>query len=118
MNRPTATWRIFIAYLLVLAFILFSTKASGQIHIAQFNAKWNSCNAVGWVSELDGCDVVIYVDITLSPEIPKKHKIQSIPTIIIFKKGIEVSRFTADISFKLVATREEVQKEINKQLKK
>jgi len=114
INRPVATWRTFTAYLLVLAFMLFSVKVSGQVSVAQFNAKWNSCNTVKWISKLDGCDVVIYVDVTLSPEIPKKHKIQSIPTIIIFKGGIEVSRFTSDIRFKLVGTRKEVQEEINR----
>ena len=36
--------------------------------------------------------------------------------IVIFKDGEEVARFQADLSFKLVATREEVQEEIDNQL--
>jgi hypothetical protein len=37
-----------------------------------------------------------------------------VPTIIIFNNGEEVKRFQADISFKMVATKEEVQEEISK----
>jgi thioredoxin-like negative regulator of GroEL len=44
------------------------------------------------------------------------YKIAVVPTIIIFKDGEEVARFQADLSFKMVATREEVQEEINDQL--
>ena len=39
-----------------------------------------------------------------------------ITTIIIFKDGEEVARFQADLSFKMVATKEEVQEEIDNQL--
>ena len=46
----------------------------------------------------------------------KKHKIAVIPTIIIFKDGEEVARFQADLSFKMVATREEVQEEIQEEI--
>ena len=46
-------------------------------------------------------------------EMAKKHKIAVVPTIIIFKDGEEVARFQADLSFKMVATREEVQEEID-----
>ena len=46
----------------------------------------------------------------------KKHKIAVIPTIIIFKDGEEVARFQADLSFKMVATRKEIQEEIDNQL--
>ena len=46
----------------------------------------------------------------------KKHGIAVIPTIIIFKDDEEVARFQADLSFKMVATKEEVQEEIDNQL--
>jgi len=42
-----------------------------------------------------------------------KHKIAAIPTIIIFKDGEEVARFQADLSFKMMAKKEEVQEEID-----
>ena len=45
-----------------------------------------------------------------------KYKVVVVPTIIIFKDGEEVKRFQADISFKMAATREEVQEVIDEQL--
>ena len=116
MEKPSVTWKIFSIYLLVLFFIFVSGKASGQISIAQFNAGWNEANTVGWVQSLNDCKTISYVDITTSPDIQKKHKIAVIPTIIIFKDGEEVARFQADLSFKMLATREEVQGEIDNQL--
>ena len=57
-----------------------------------------------------------YIDIATDKEAQKEYKIAVIPTIVIFKDGDEVARFQADLSFKMVATREEVQEEINDQL--
>ena len=62
------------------------------------------------------CKTKSYVDIGKDPESQKKYKISSVPTIIIFKDGEEVARFQADLSFKMAATREEVQEEIDNQL--
>ena len=116
MEKLGATWRIFGIYLLILLFILISGNASGQIQISQFNAEWNKGNEVEWVQGLKDCQTISYIDIATSPELQKKHKIAVIPTIIIFKDDVEVARFQADLSFKMVATREEVQEEIDNQL--
>ena len=116
MEKIDATWRVFISYMLVLFFMLFTSIAFGQIEIKQFNASWNSANDVSWVMDLKDCETVAYYDIGKDKEMQKKHKIAVVPTIIIFKDGEEVSRFQADLSFKMVATKEEVQEEINNQL--
>lgn len=113
MKKSSVTWKIFGAYLLVLFLIFVSSKASGQIVISQFNASWNEANTVSWIHELNDCKTIAYVDITTSPEIQQKHKIAVIPTIIIFKDGEEVARFQAGLSFKMLATKEEVQEEID-----
>jgi len=105
-----------IAYLFVIIFWLIVTTAFGQIQVSQFNAGWNSANAVSWVQDLNDCKTIAYVDISNSPNLATKHKIAVIPTIIIFKDDVEVARFQADLSFKMVATREEVQEEIDNQL--
>ena len=42
-----------------------------------------------------------------------KYKIVVVPTIVIYNDGEEVARFQADLSFKMVATKEEVQEEID-----
>ena len=102
-----------IAYLFVIIFWVIVATAFGQIQVSQFNAGWNSANAVSWVQDLDDCKTIAYVDISSSPNLATKHKIAVIPTIIIFKDDVEVARFQADLSFKMMATREEVQEEID-----
>ena len=105
-----------IIYLFVIIFCLIVTTAFGQIEVKQFNAGWNSANSVNWVMDLEDCKTKSYTDIAVSTEAQAKYKIAVIPTIIIFKDGEEVARFQADLSFKMVATREEVQEEISNQL--
>ena len=90
--------------------------AFGQVQVAQFNAEWNKANEVAWIGKLTDCQTIMYIDINTQKELQKKHKIAVIPTIIIFKDDIEVARFQADLSFKMLATREEVQDEIDNQL--
>ena len=97
-------------------FVLLCNNAFGQIKVVQFNAEWNSTNTVGWTQNLEDCKTVSYIDISKNANMATEHKIAVIPTIIIFKDGEEVARFQADLSFKMVATKEEVQEEINNQL--
>ena len=103
-------------YLLVLVFILISGNAFSQIKVIQFNAGWNKANEAPWFMKLTDCNTRAYVDISTDKEAQTKYKIAVIPTIVIFKDGEEVARFQADLSFKMVATREEVQEEIDNQL--
>ena len=105
-----------ISYLIVIIFWLIVTTAFGQIQVTQFNAGWNAANEVDWVGKLTDCKTISYVDISTQAKLATKHKIAVIPTIIIFKDDEEVARFQADLSFKMVATREEVQEEIDNQL--
>ena len=100
----------------ILILMFFGNSAFAQIQVSQFNAEWNSANAVSWIQDLEDCKSKSYVDIGKDQESQKKYKISSIPTIIIFKDGEEVIRFQADLSFKMVATKEEVQEEIDNQL--
>jgi len=110
------TSKIFGVYILILFFMLFCKGAFSQIQVAQFNAEWNKANEVTWIGKLTDCETIMYIDINTQKKLQKKHKIAVIPTIIIFKDDIEVARFQADLSFKMVATREDVQGEINNQL--
>ena len=105
-----------IACLFVIMFWLIVTTAFGQIQVMQFNAEWNKANEVVWFMELNDCKTKSYTDIGKNPDLATKHKIAVIPTIIIFKDDVEVARFQADLSFKMVATREEIQEEIDNQL--
>ena len=116
MKEMNVTLKIFITYVLVLLLLLFASIASAQIKVTHFNAGWNSANNVSWFSDLTDCKTKGYLDIATDTEAQTKHKIAVVPTIIIFKDGEEVARFQADLSFKMVATREEVQEEIDNQL--
>ena len=116
MEKVNVTWRIFSIYVLVILLMLFAGNAFSQIQVAQFNAEWNKTNEVTWINKLEDCETISYVDINTQKEMQKTHKIAVIPTIIIFKDDVEVARFQADLSFKMVATKEEVQEEIDNQL--
>lgn len=100
--------------LITIIFLLlawtFTTEA--QVTVTHFNAEWNKANAVEWVKKLKDCDIT-YVDIAKTPKLQTKHKVVVVPTIIIYKDGEEVERFQADISFKMAATKEEVQEIID-----
>ena len=96
--------------------MLLCNNSFAQIKVIQFNAGWNSANDVPWVMDLEDCKTISYSDIAKDTESQTKYKIAVVPTIIIFKDGEEVARFQADLSFKMIATREEVQDEINNQM--
>jgi len=114
--KDKITWKIFSMYMLIIFFMLMSSGAFSQIQVAYFNAGWNTTNGVEWYDKLEEVQTLSYIDVSKDTELQKKHKIAVIPTIIIFKDDVEVARFQADLSFKMIATREEVQEEINNQL--
>ena len=116
MEKADVTWRIFSVYLLVIVLMLFAGTTFGQIEVKQFNAGWNNANDVSWVQKLSDCETIAYYDIGKDKEMQKEYKIAVVPTIIIFKDDVEVARFQADLSFKMVATKEDVQEEIDNQL--
>ena len=115
--KDKVTWKVFGMYLLIIVLMLLSSKSFGQMQLSVFNAEWNSGNDVrDWAFAMDDIKTYVYVDINNQKEMQIKHKIAVIPTIIIFKDDEEVARFQADLSFKMVATKEEVQEEIDNQL--
>ena len=105
-----------VLYILLMILVFTVSQAFGQIKVIQFNAGWNSANDIPWVMDLEDCKTISYSDIAKDTESQTKYKIAVVPTIIIFKDGEEVARFQADLSFKMIATREEVQDEINNQM--
>ena len=116
MKKVDITWKIFSMYMLIILFMLAASGAFAQIEVKQFNAGWNSANDVKWIQSLSDCKTISYTDIGKDKSAQKEYAIAVLPTIIIFKDGEEVARFQADLSFKMVATKEEVQEEINNQL--
>tara|TARA_R100000315_G_scaffold59603_1_gene35483 strand:+ start:530 stop:886 length:357 start_codon:yes stop_codon:yes gene_type:complete len=106
-------WKTIVTYLFVLFLLSVSSDAFSQITIKSFNAGWNKSNGVDWLGKLKDVKTISYVDVAKDVNAQKKYKIAAVPTIIIFKDGEEVARFQADLSFTMVATREEVQEEID-----
>ena len=93
--------------------MLLCNISFAQIEVMQFNAGWNNANDVSWAQSLEDCKTISYTDIAKDTEAQTKYKIAVVPTLIIFKDGEEVARFQADLSFKMVATKEEVQEKID-----
>ena len=109
-------WKIFSVYVLTILFMIICSTSYGQklckqdICVIEFNAGWNEGNSVEWLEELKDCGVSkISID---DGEWQKKYSIVVVPTIIVFN-GKEVKRYQADLSFKLLATKEEIQETID-----
>jgi nitrate/TMAO reductase-like tetraheme cytochrome c subunit len=117
MKKVDVTWKIFSMYMLVILFMLVASTAFGQVNVVQFNANWNKTNDVEWCTskKLNDCKVS-YIDIGENPDAQKKYEVVVVPTIIIFNNNEEVKRFQADLSFKMTATREELQEYIDELL--
>jgi len=98
--------------LLILLMVLLSESLYSQIVVTHFNAAWNDPNKAEWVGDLTDCDIT-FVDIAKSPKLQQKHKVVVVPTIIIFQDGEEIKRYQAGISFKMLATKEELQDKID-----
>ena len=108
-------WKIFSTYILIIILMLVCQTTFGQIVVTHFNAEWNDPNKAEWVDSLEDCEIT-YVDISKSPKLQKNHKVIVVPTIIIFKDGEEVKRYQADLSFKMIATKEDLQEYIDELL--
>ena len=113
MEKSDIAWPQYVIYILVMLFVFFASTSKAQITATHFNAGWNSANDVSWFMELKDCKTKGYTDIAKDTEAQTKYKIAVVPTIIIFKDGEEVARFQADLSFKMLATKEEVQDKIS-----
>ena len=96
---------------IALLLSLISLVAFSQVKVIHFNAGWNSANDVEWFNKLsDAGKEVLSID---DQDVQKKYAIAIVPTIIVFDEGEEIKRFQADLSFKMVATRKEVQEYID-----
>ena len=98
--------------LLTLTLICLTTMVKAQIVVMHFNAGWNEANNVAWVEELEDCDIE-FIDIAKKPKLQQQYEVVVVPTILILQYDEEKKRYQADLSFKLSATREEVQEKID-----
>ena len=98
---------------LLFILMLLCNVSFAQIEVTHFNAGWNDANGVSWFMDLEDCKTKGLTDIAKHADAGKEHKIAVVPTIIIFKDGEEAIRFQADLSFKMLATKEEIQEAID-----
>ena len=98
-------------YALIMILVFTAATAFSQVKVVHFNAGWNSANDVEWFDKLsDANKKNLSID---DGDIQTKYSIAIVPTIIVFDDGEEVKRFQADLGFKMVATREEIQEYID-----
>tara|TARA_Y100001938_G_C8071824_1_gene423596 strand:+ start:127 stop:474 length:348 start_codon:yes stop_codon:yes gene_type:complete len=107
-------WKNLWFCLLVILLLFVSKDASGQTKIIHFNAGWNSANDVDWFNKLSDIKKE-KMDIG-KDDCQKKYNIVVVPTIVVFKDGEEIKRYQADLSFKIAATRKEIQEFIDELL--
>ena len=99
-------------YYITLGLLFFFYGACfGQVSVIHFNSEWNADNSFD-ISVLKDCDIDSVV-ICHDPELQEKHKIKSVPTIIVFDEKQEVARFEGNIMIQLEITKKEIQEEID-----
>ena len=76
-----------------------------------FNSDWNSDNSFD-ISVLKDCHLDSIV-ICHNPKMQQKHKIKSVPTIIVFDEQQEVIRYEGNILMQLDISKKDIQKEID-----
>ena len=101
----------YFPYIFLGLFFFCIGSCFGQVSVIHFNSDWNSDNSFD-ISVLKDCkktDVVICHDLYMKD----KHKIKSVPTIIVFDEQQEVIRFEGNILMQLDITKKDIQKEID-----
>ena len=88
----------------------FKVATRSGITIVEYWASWNILNMATILDSIDIEDAKIYrVNIDTSPKVTAKQKIVVVPTIIIYDDGIEYKRLQADLTFKLVVKKKDLQ---------
>ena len=102
----------YLYHILIALFFFCYGACYGQVSVIHFNSEWNADNSFD-ITVLKDCDIDSIV-ICHDPELQEKHKIKSVPTIIVFDEEEEVVRFEGNILMQLEATKKEIQEEIKK----
>ena len=96
--------------ILILIAIFLATQAYGQKYVLlEINSEWNLRNS----ARIDKVKNVEHRIAYLEEQTPAfKKKIKSVPIAILYKDNNKIAQWNADISFKLVITKEEILKAI------
>ena len=102
----------YLHYITLGLLFFFYGACYSQVSVIHFNSEWNADNSFD-ITVLKDCNIDSVV-ICHNPELQEKHKIKSVPTVIVFDEEQEIVRFEANILMQLEATKKEIQEEIKK----
>ncbi len=99
-------------FILCVIFVLVASFVHSQdVTLLQINAKWNQSNNYD-LRGLKNCKVRMTLIEDLNPSM--RAQIKSLPTIILLdKNGKPRGQWVANLSFKITATKEEIQDRVN-----
>ena len=92
----------------IIALSLSSLALAQDVTVIQINAKWNRSNTVDELRNLKGCEYVFGWLENQPHEI--QSTIVSVPVVVVYKDNIAKQQYAADITLKLNATFEEIQR--------
>ena len=97
--------------LTLIAFLITSLFYSQEYVLIEINSEWNLKNSAKIAKVKNVQLKKAYLE-----DQPKslRDKIKSVPIVILYKDNSKIAQWTADISFKLVVTEEQILKAINK----
>ena len=101
------------AWLLTSFLLLSFTYQPEGKSVIEFNAGFNTKNGYKDLGKLSGAKLY-RVDIEAKPKLKEKYKIKSVPTLILFRDGVEMWRWEAGIDMKLHTHHLEIQDAINR----
>jgi hypothetical protein len=97
--------------LTLIAFLITSLLYSQEYVLVEINSEWNLRNSAKIAKVKNVKIKKAYLE-----DQPKvlQNKIKSVPIVILYKDNNKIAQWSADISFKLVVTEEQILEEINK----
>jgi len=90
----------------LILLLIASISYSQDYTIVQINASWNKRHDVQLPARINGNPVIYGLLEEQSPSIQKNTK--AVPVIVLYKGNQAVMQWTADLSFKLNLTKEEI----------
>lgn len=92
--------------------VKFSLKAAPVV-VVQYMAPWPGVTAYHGLEKLQGC-AYIFCDLEKSPYYKTSQKITSVPTIIVYKDGLEMKRWEGGLAMKINVPFSVIQTEVKK----
>jgi thioredoxin-related protein len=93
----------------------FKKAIAKGVVVVEFNAPFNSKNSFKEHTKLDHCNFY-RVCVVGSPDLKKKYRITSYPTLIVFKSGYAEKKYKGNIMLELDINYQEVQEKVDELL--